>query len=246
MNWRKLLSALSILIGAVIIIASIITRHTVTEKRIIPNSEGPRRPFTITIDPEISTQKSGAITFEYHLNSNLPEEWFGGTYVKSEKVYFNRKSDGSWNTIQASPVLKDLGPLLLLDRVEDLSNKSGNCGINTYPADEDTSFPITYFQPVCDEISNEEIATITFGLKNCTFDNEKYLLCLALEKDSLFLYTLNSDLNKFEFYFIGAWNSTYEYQIRETLSKLSFQPIEENYFVGMVPKKEYRIDKTNP
>lgn len=214
----------------------------------IPATEIPATEATVATEEKQPTpiiQRKGEITFEYKLTEVLPEEFFGGTYVKSEKISYYREGV-TWPIKNSSLKLLDLGPLYQVYRFADLSNKVGNCGINTYPEDENT-FPIQ-FQPVaevCNEILKNETASITFGLSNCDVDLTKTIYCQQGFDTGVLKYRLNHNLDKFQFLYTGEWNYNYPVWINQALTKLGFKESPDMFFDIMTPGANYTIYK-NP
>ena len=203
-------------------------------------------PTTAPVLPTPTLQSRGEITFEYKLTEVLPEEFFGGTYVKNEKLSFYREGP-SWPIKNSSLKLLNLGQLYQIYRYDDLSNKIGNCGINTYPEDENT-FPIQ-FQPVaevCKNIVKNETATITFGLANCDVDLSKTIYCQQSYETGTLKYRLNHNLDKFQFLYTGEWNYDYPAWINLALIQLGFLETPDTFFDNMTPGANYTIYKTSP
>lgn len=180
-------------------------------------------------------QKVGDINFEYKFTYVIPEEWIS---TKGEKLTFVRQEDGSWSTVEIKPAMRDLSPLFGIFIYESLRIDI-DCGVNTYYTDEMPYVKVS-FQPVaCNFIDESATATITFGLWGCDRDGKNSLVCTRDTEKGVLYYRLNSDLNKFEFTYSGVWNWDYADWIRESLRKLGFKAMPEDFFDEMTPGANY-------
>lgn len=194
--------------------------------------------------PTVAPQQAGQITVKYKITDVIPREWFGDTYVTSETLIFTRQPDGSWSTVDAKPVFQDHGTLYSDYIFETLSNTNGACGINTY-YNLNGNYTLS-FQPVCQTISSEEVASIAFGLKNCDLDMYNNLVCFYESDMGRLDYVLSSDFNTFKFTFSGSWDYNYENMINWSLSSLGYEPISPLFFDIMIPGAGYTIRNSVP
>lgn len=207
-------------------------------------SESVTQSEPTAVIPIATPQQTAQITIKYQYTNVIPQEWFGDTYVQKETIHFARQLDGTWNTVQATPVFQDHGILYSDYIFETLSNTNGACGINTY-YNTKGNFTLS-FQPICQTISSEEVASITFGLKNCDRDVYNNLVCFYESDKGRLDYVLSSDFNTFKFTFSGSWNYNYENMINWSLSSLGYDPISPLFFDTMIPGAGYTIRNSVP
>lgn len=196
--------------------------------------------------PTATQQQTGKITFVYKYTSVIPREWFNGTDLDRETITFSR-NEGGWSKEKAKPEFLNLGPLFPEFIYDSLSNSNGVCGINTYLSDGN---PLKInFQPVievCNSISSEEIATITFGLENCDRDIYQNLVCWVSTDNGILNYSLNPTFDKFQFNYVNTWDYQYPYWINQATQALDFPPVADNFYDNVFPGANYTIYKTSP
>ncbi len=194
--------------------------------------------------PEPTQQQVGRVTFHYKLTEVIREEMFGGTYVNHETLTFTRNSDGTWSSEYGAPKFMNLGPLYQIYDYEALMTTSGDCGINTYPLENYS--PIRQFQPICDNIASETMATITFGLENCDVDILKNIICTKETLNGQLHYKLYKNLDAFEFYYTGFWSEgEYPGWINQATQTLGFSPVSEDFYKDLQSGQNYTINKNS-
>ncbi len=187
-------------------------------------------------------QQTGRITVYYHFDPVIPVNWITGVENNFTTYTFDHGEMG-WKTVETDVYLKQFGPLFPGLVVNSLSNKNGNCPVNTYYSDEQSQSGYISFQPLCETISGEESLEITFGLSNCQKDLNDSLIC-KLESDfGVLYYNFDAEMTKFQFTFSGTWNYEYQNWITESLAILEFQTIPSDFFDNVAPGANYTIYK---
>lgn len=220
-----LLSALGLALGQII---SKTPKPTPTEAPAY-NPE----PSPTPARPEITK-----ITFVYDYGY-VPKNWIEH-YVLQETVRFTSNSNG-WKRAALTPVAINKGPLFSIT-VDYPTNKTGNCGINSYfnGTSQRTSLEV---EPICYFPNSEETVQVNFRLSNCNLDYLQTLLCSTSGSFGTLQYTLNAHQNIFEFQYSGQWDLNYESSIKHTLNILGFTSPSTEQFRNLTPGEIFSIQQ---